>query len=184
MRGSSTLGPMLEQRTEGRTYRDRQQETVPTKRSPMGTMVRGAAAGAAATVPMTAFIEALNRSVPRHRRTHLPPRQIAEEMTQRTDVGDLAGEGALDVATMAAHLGFGGAMGALYATVAPRVPLPPVVTGIGFGLAVWTSNYAGFLPALELQRPPDERSAGRNWTMIAGHVVWGAALGWAEARLR
>jgi uncharacterized membrane protein YagU involved in acid resistance len=147
-------------------------------------VVRGAVAGAVATVPMTLVIELLNRSVPRHRRPHLPPRQITEELADRSGSAPRAGERALDAATMLTHFGFGAAMGAGYATFADRLPMAAPLAGSLFGLAVWAGYYAGVMPALNLQPPPHERPAYRNATMVVGHLVWGAALGLAERALR
>ncbi|MEX2541592.1 MAG: DUF6789 family protein [Trueperaceae bacterium] len=146
--------------------------------------VRGAIAGALATVPMTLSMYAMDRLVPHEEGDELPPRQITEELAERTGTKENAQETTLDLATEAAHFGFGSVTGAIYGSLAGRVPLPSTVAGIGFGLAVWTASYAGALPGLGLQRPPDRRPAWRNLTMIAGHVVWGAALGWSEQRLR
>lgn len=150
----------------------------------MNDLIRGAIAGAAATVPMTATIELLNRSLPATRQNVLPPRQITEEVADRADVKRKASEQGLDVATMINHFGFGAAAGLPYAPIAQRLELPSVVTGIGYGLIVWAGAYAGVLPALELQRKPQHRPASLNGTMIVGHIVWGAALGLIEKNLR
>ncbi|HEX7003272.1 MAG TPA: DUF1440 domain-containing protein [Trueperaceae bacterium] len=150
----------------------------------MNDLIRGAIAGAAATLPMTATIELINRSLPPGEQRHLPPRQITEEVAERADVKHETSERGLDIATMTTHFGFGAAMGTLYGLGAPALRLPPALTGIGYGLAVWAGNYAGILPALGLQRAPKHRPASLNATMIIGHVVWGAALGLVEERLR
>lgn len=159
-------------------------ELVRLGRIAMNDLIRGAIAGAVATLPMTATIESVNRSLPPRQQRHLPPRQITEELARRTGTERDAGEKGLDLATMASHFAFGAAMGAGYGLIAERLRLSPAIGGIGFGLAVWASNYAGVLPALGLQRWPGERPAYRNATMIAGHIVWGAVLGKVEERLR
>jgi uncharacterized membrane protein YagU involved in acid resistance len=146
--------------------------------------MRGALAGTVATVPMTLFIHAMDRMVPHEERGELPPRQITEEIDERANAEKRASKTTLDVTSGIAHFGFGAATGAIYGSVAERVPLSATATGIGFGLAVWAASYAGALPELGLQRPPESRPFWRTATMIAGHVVWGAALGWSEEWLR
>jgi uncharacterized membrane protein YagU involved in acid resistance len=146
--------------------------------------LRGAVAGALATAPRTLFIYALDRLVPHEERHELPPRQITRELAERTGTDDEVGKTGLDLASSSAHFAFGAAVGALYGAIAGRVPLPPALAGVAFGLGVWTASYAGALPSLGLQRPPDNRPAWRTGTMIAGHLVWGAMLGWAEALMR
>ena len=150
----------------------------------MNDLMRGAIAGAVATLPMTATIELINRSLPRGRQHELPPRQITEEVAERADVRHRTGERALDAATMINHFGFGAAAGAAYGPVARSIGLAPVAAGVVYGLTVWAGAYAGVLPALGLQRRPEERPGSLNATMIVGHVVWGAALGLVERRLR
>ena len=44
-------------------------------------------------------------------------------------------------ATLAAHFGYGTAIGALFGAVAPRGPAKAAVAGAGFGLLVWTVSY-------------------------------------------
>lgn len=146
--------------------------------------MRGAIAGTLATVPMTLFMYAMDRLVPHEEGNELPPRQITEELAERTGTKENAQETTLDLATQATHFGFGAATGAIYGSLAGRIPLPPTVAGVGFGLAVWTASYVGALPRLGLQRAPDRRPVWRNATMIAGHLVWGAVLGWSEQRMR
>jgi uncharacterized membrane protein YagU involved in acid resistance len=146
--------------------------------------LRGAVAGALATAPMTLFIYAADRVMPHEERHELPPRQITRELAERTGTDDEVGESGLDLASSAAHFAFGAATGAIYGSIAGRIPLPPALAGVGFGLAVWAASYAGALPSLGLQRPPDRRPAWRTATMVGGHLVWGAALGWAESVMR
>jgi uncharacterized membrane protein YagU involved in acid resistance len=146
--------------------------------------LRGAAAGALATAPMTLFIYAVDRVVPHEERHELPPRQITRELAERSGTNDEVGKTGLDLTSSAAHFAFGAATGAIYGSIAGRIPLPPALAGAAFGLGVWTASYAGALPSLGLQRPPESRPAWRTATMVAGHLVWGAALGWAEALMR
>lgn len=150
----------------------------------MNQLIRGAIAGTLATLPMTLVIESINRSLPPRERKPLPPRQITEQVAERTGAEKRADERTLDVATMTTHFAFGAAMGACYGLLAPRARLSPALTGTGFGLLVWTANYAGVLPALRLQRWPQDRPPMRNTTMIVGHIVWGSVLGLVESRLR
>lgn len=134
-------------------------------------MAAGAAAGFAACGPMTVFLAALRGSAPP------PPRVITARSAEAVGVLDEMGPGELDAATMAGHFGYGTTCGTIYGLLAPHLPGPPAVRGVGFGLALWAASYAGWLPAAGLYPPPHRQPRGRNPLMIAAHVVWGAVLG-------
>jgi hypothetical protein len=77
-----------------------------------------------------------------------------------------------------AHLAFGGAAGALYGLIRSRIRrLPGPVLGAGFGLAVWTISYAGWIPAAGILPPPHEDRPGRPIVMVGAHLVYGGVLG-------
>jgi uncharacterized membrane protein YagU involved in acid resistance len=139
--------------------------------------VRGAVAGLAATVPMTVLMQVLHQRLPWRERYPLPPAQITSRLTRATGVERRLRRHEHRVLTMVSHFGYGSAAGAAYTLLARRVPLPSWLSGIGFGLGVWTTSYLGWLPALQLLPPATEHPARRNAVMIAAHVVWGASLG-------
>jgi uncharacterized membrane protein YagU involved in acid resistance len=45
-----------------------------------------------------------------------------------------------------------------------------------FGLVVWASSYLGWLPALHVLPSASHVNVGRNFMVIASHLVWGASL--------
>ena len=143
-------------------------------------LVDGALAGLIATVPMTLFMLASHRNLPFWQRYPLPPSLI----TQRA-FGDIALPGHPApipniAATLAAHFGFGGATGALFAAAPSALRRQyPVATGVVYGLCVWAASYLGWVPGLSLMSPATQQPAARNTMMIAAHVVWGATLGLA-----
>jgi uncharacterized membrane protein YagU involved in acid resistance len=143
----------------------------------MHNLLRGAAAGTAATVPMTAAMTLLQRELPSARRQPLPPRQITVRVAREVGLAKYLGPAERTAATAVAHFGYGAAAGALYGAIAPALPGPPLGKGIAFGLAVWAGSYLGWLPAAGILRPATHEPAGRNTMMIAAHVVWGAVLG-------
>jgi putative membrane protein len=83
-------------------------------------------------------------------------------------------------ATTLGHLGYGAAMGGLYAPLADNVPAPPAAKGAAFGLLVWAVSYLGLLPAMGIMEMPREQSVRRNVMMILAHIIWGVALGMAH----
>lgn len=144
---------------------------------------RGGLAGLLATVPMTAVMLASHPRLPAGRGYALPPRLITDHVAGRP-LSPLRRAGLGDPATLAAHFGFGAAAGSLYALLAPRLRQRyPVGSGIAYGLAVWSGSYLGWVPAIGAMAPADRQPASRNAMMIAAHVVWGAALGLADALL-
>lgn len=84
--------------------------------------------------------------------------------------------------TLAAHLGFGAALGAGYALLPRRGPA--LVRAVGLSLAVYGLSYQGWVPALGILPPATRDRQARRSTMVAAHVVFGVALAAAEGRLR
>lgn len=152
---------------------DEPAQGVPTSDGPglASVAVRGAAAGAVATVAMSGIMMAAQRSglMGRH-----PPSEIVRAATGRKVRGKP--RSALAIAT---HLGFGAASGAAYAiaTRPGRGPDPAPATGVIFGLGVWAVSYKGWVPALGILPPPRHDRPGRPAAMIAAHLVYGATLG-------
>jgi putative membrane protein len=140
-------------------------------------LIFGAAAGLAATVPMTVVMESLHRGLPAAQRHPLPPRKITIRAAGKLGMRKhLDGPQRL-AATLAAHFGYGTAVGALLGAVAPKGPARAAAAGAGFGLAVWAVSYLGLMPLLDLHPPATRDTAPRNLLMIAAHLVWGATAG-------
>jgi uncharacterized membrane protein YagU involved in acid resistance len=126
---------------------------------------------------MTAAMTAWHRQLPRTERHPLPPREITDRVAASLGILDALDESQRRVLALAAHFGYGTAMGALYGTIAGRIAAPPIATGIAYGLGVWAASYLGIIPAVHIMSPATQHPAGRNAVMIASHIVWGAALG-------
>jgi hypothetical protein len=137
----------------------------------------GAAAGFAATGPMTLVMAGVREALPEDEQHSLPPRIVTERAAQAGGVAHRLDEPEKKAATTATHFGFGAAAGAVYGAVAPDLPFDPVLNGVAWGVGVWASSYLGWLPAAGLHPPAHRESAGRNAMNIGAHVVWGAILG-------
>jgi len=137
----------------------------------------GAAAGAAATVPMTIVMETLHEQLPGEPARPLPPREIAEGITIKIGVRREFDERQIQQLTLAGHVGYGAACGAVFALMAPRNMPAAIAAGMAFGLGVWAGSYLGWLPAIGVRQSATEDPSARNGLMIAAHVVWGAAAG-------
>jgi uncharacterized membrane protein YagU involved in acid resistance len=81
------------------------------------------------------------------------------------------------IASFVSHLGFGATVGAMYGPLARIVPLPSVLKGIVWGIAVWFANYLGWLPVVGMAEAATRQPLHRNTLMIAAHIVWGAVTG-------
>ena len=145
---------------------------------PATRLLAGATAGLAATATMTGAL-ALAKAAgllgepPPHKLT----RKILAVVGPRPKRGGLAHH----VATLAAHVGYGVAMGMIYGLLPRRVSRVPA--GAAFGLAVWAGSYMGWIPKLGLMPPPSRDRPGRPTAMILAHLVYGATLGGARRRL-
>jgi hypothetical protein len=145
-------------------------------RSLLREIALGLVAGAAATVPMSWSMELLHRLLPRRQQHALPPRKITERLTKAVGVHQHLSDEQRMWLSLAAHLGYGAAMGAIYAAAHRSVPGKPLAKGTAYGGAVWAGSYLGFLPAVGLLSPATRHTAGRNAVMITAHAVFGTAL--------
>jgi hypothetical protein len=140
----------------------------------------GALAGLAATLPMSAVMQAAKVAglLPEH-----PPERITENALESAGVHLTERES--NVVSAAAHLAFGAAAGALFGVLHRRLPLPvpAAAHGVVFALGVYAASYEGWLPGLGLRPEPEETPAKIRPAMIAAHVVYGAALGACLQRL-
>lgn len=141
----------------------------------MNPLLRGALAGAVATVPMSAVMLTM-----RHHMGEQPPDVITTAAAEA--VGADPSEAEADALASVAHLAFGAVGGAAYALLPSWGP--PPLRGVLTGLATWASAYQGWVPALEIMPPASEDRPKRTLIMIGAHVVYGAALGLLEQRLR
>jgi hypothetical protein len=140
----------------------------------------GAVAGAVATLPMSALMLLAQRLGLMGTQ---PPRRITDGALDAIDVDPP--ERGRRLLTAVSHVGFGAAAGVpfplLHRALAPRTPRP--LLGVVYALGVWASAYLGWVPAAGLMPPANRDRPGRPASMIAAHVVYGAVLGTATARL-
>ena len=141
----------------------------------LGTLWRGAAAGVTATTLMTGVLKTARRV---GLLDELPPRTVAKAALDAMGVGD-AGEPTETVATGVAHYGYGAAMGALFAAIVHKVPIPgPTwLKGAVFGVLVWVFSYMGWVPAAKILPRPSKDRPGRPFVMVLAHLVYGGILG-------
>lgn len=147
------------------------------------TVQAGAAAGVIATAAMSVFMKAWQSAVPRERDEAIPPREPVEAVAEKLDVWDEMPPASRSALTWLSHFGYGTTMGIAYAGGRSDLGGPPAVSGALFGLGVWAASWGAWMPALEIARGPEEKSAERNALLIAAHLVWGAVLGVSLDRL-
>jgi uncharacterized membrane protein YagU involved in acid resistance len=138
--------------------------------------VAGAAAGFVATAVKTAYLISRYRKLPLRSRYPLPPGEIVAELGRKARLHPTEAEH--QAATLLAHFSYGTTAGALYGVTRQHLPLPPVAAGMAYGAAVWAGSYFVMLPALRLLRSAGDHPPARSRLMLAGHLVWGTALGW------
>ena len=144
------------------------------------SLIRGAAAGLAATVPMTVAMEGLRAVLPAEQHRRMPPREVVDRTIDKT--AEKTGE-RLDLdrndrilLTTLSHFAFGAAAGALYGALTDS-RRSSVLKGVAYGLAVWAIAYGVGLPSLGLHPAAAHDTRDRNEVLIASHLVWGAFLG-------
>src|SRR3954468_10364066 len=111
----------------------------------MRNVFAGAAAGAAAVVPMTLVMDTLHDRLKGEVPRPLPPREIAEALAVKFGVHRDLSELDMQNLTLALHVGYATLTGALFAAVAPRRAASGFAMGAIFGLGVWATSYLGWL---------------------------------------
>ena len=141
-------------------------------------IARGAAAGVASTMVMSAVLELGQRTTPFWRQ---PPALIIRTVLAGDPAHEVTAENPLAVM---AHLGYGTSCGSLFALLTERWRTPGPTVGVGYALLLYTISYAGWVPTAGVMPPPHRDRPGRQITLIVGHVVYGAVLAMALRRLR
>jgi putative membrane protein len=147
----------------------------------MQTLARGALAGLAATVPMTAVIGA-GRAAGLMRTP--PPVEITENVAEQAGENPDRQSPQFQAASLAAHAGYGAACGVIFAAIRPVLPRSDLAAGLLFGGAVWGVSYISLMPSLNLYPSAQDDSTQRQAVMIAAHAVFGTVLASLERHLR
>lgn len=144
-------------------------------------IAKGTLAGVVATVPMSAVMWLAQR---RGYLGELPPERITQAALGA--VGVDATDETTDVLTLVNHLGFGAAIGTVYAALRDPGPqvAPDLIAGAAFGLTVWLVSYEGWVPAAGIMPNVQWDQPGRPESMAAAHVVFGTVLAALLRRLR
>ncbi len=138
--------------------------------SKLRSLIRGAVAGASATVPMSAVMAGGERL---HMLGEPPPRKITRAGVRAVNGSATGAE--VDALSWASHFAFGAVMGAAYGLlVGDR--RPSIASGILFGTAVWAVSYAGWVPALGIMPSPSRDRPLRPEVMLVAHWAYGASL--------
>ena len=141
-------------------------------------LLRGAAAGAVATIPMSVVMLGAGRL---GLMGEQPPEAITKEAV--ADATGIEPHGASsDLLASLAHLAFGAASGVLHAALprSPRVPAP--VAGMALALGIWSASYQGWVPRFGALPHADYDRKDRVAVMISAHLIFGAVLGTLEQR--
>jgi uncharacterized membrane protein YagU involved in acid resistance len=144
-------------------------------------LVRGAVAGTVATLAHTAVMAVAAR---RGKLGEPPPKKITRRAMKAVAPELARHEPALNAATVAMHVGFGAAMGALYAGLQPPSHEGSLSRGLAFGTAVWAASYLGWVPALGVMPMPQHDRRGRPTAMVGAHLAFGATLALTLRALR
>jgi hypothetical protein len=147
----------------------------------LNVLLRGAATGFVATIPMSFVMAKMHDNLPRERDMELAPLEVTKGAAEAAGIRKHIPPDLMPSAALAAHFGYGAAGGVLYQLIARSNPAARILLGTVFGFGVWAAGYLGYLPALGIRRSATEDPAERNVTMVAAHLVWGAFLGLAAS---
>jgi hypothetical protein len=155
--------------------------------TPVGALVRGAAAGAIGAAAIGMFFKATGRFAPSPPEDFQPPEreQESEEPTHtvaRRWVEHFMARGPIKKETKetlgnAVHFGFGSGWGAAYGLVRESLPgLGPIAGILGLGTTVWGLAENVILPAFRLAPGPKRIPLKFNGYMLAAHLAYAAAV--------
>lgn len=143
--------------------------------------VEGLWPGIMATSAMTFFLFAAHRQLIARR--PLPPAALTHELQTVAGVNEGASSAGREHKAMLAHFAFGTMAGLAYAFLPRQLKASPLLAGSSYGLAIWGTSYLGWIPALGLSPAANRAPKEENFMMLAGHLVYGAALGYSEKEL-
>jgi hypothetical protein len=115
----------------------------------LNSAVRGAFAGFAATLPMTAVMFAVQLVLPRSSQIRPEPRVITDKLLQRANIYQKTSERGRKLAALANHFAYGAACGAVCATVAGARLQSSPSTGLLSGLLIWMGELCGMASGCE-----------------------------------
>lgn len=141
---------------------------------------KGLAAGLVAGLVATAAKSLVEKLYPP--RPHGEP-EPSEILTERVagDSFDLSTE---RVASEAIHWGFGAVAGGFYGALAEFYPAVTQKEGANFGLTLMALTHEGLLPAMALDRPPEQQSDREQSSEAATHLVYGVVAEWVRHFVR
>lgn len=143
------------------------------RESPVDALADGGFAGFLATGAMSVLLVTADAAGVMN---YEPPRKIIDKFFPRLP------SPLKNAAAVAAHFGYGLAVAGVYALARKKRPSPGA--GLAYGAVVWAAGYEGWLPALGILPPAHRDKTGRAVTTLAAHLLYGAVLGQALARLR
>lgn len=145
----------------------------------MSRLIRGAAAGTVATGLMSAVMMGAKRT---GLMGGMPPEKVTAKLLDRFGVRRSRTE--QDILAAVSHFGFGAVAGAAFGVVAPRPLLARLPLGLAYGAGIWGVSYMGWVPALGIMPSAPHDRRDRQVSMLAAHLVFGAALGLLVGRRR
>lgn len=139
------------------------------------SILKSGFAGLVATVSMTAAMFMMKPLLPWWDKSPLPPHEVTSETLKALGLEALD-EKHHQVMTVIGHFSYGAVIGLVY-PLFHRLPAQALLKGALYGLGVWMVSYMGWIPAMGLLRPPEDRPLARNLLMIVAHFIWGGATG-------
>lgn len=163
--------------------------------TPLGAAGRGIVAGLAGTV----VLSLLSRVLPGMRTNHpsrerepgsapaftlapaltIPqspgPEGLAEQLAYKVGSGVFGVDLMVHtrIAGRAIHYTYGSAWGLIYGLFQASYPIPPALTGLMYGLLVWSVGPAMLGPRMQLLNRPSQEPPERNTSLVAGHLAYG-----------
>lgn len=159
--------------------------------SPLGSALRGLAAGVAGTALMTGWQELAarlrspgdERDPPADPWESAPAPAKVAKLTLEGLFGQRVGPERIGLLTNVMHWGYGAGWGTLFGLWAGGRPRGSALRrGLALGTAVWASSYAQLVP-LGIYEPPWRYAPGELALDLSHHLVYGTGVAAAHAAL-
>ena len=136
----------------------------------------GILAGLAGTAALTAVVQFERKVLPFGRKHHATFQdKVIRKAEKVLGIQGRLSHSSERAAVHGSRVAYGTFIGSLYGWSASKVAVSPWLTGPAFGLFLWATGLAGWVPALGAERAPWKKSPWQAAMPVLSHLAYGLA---------